>query len=196
MDSLTGKIKDFIFLHKIESALLGLSLFVFLSSLIMFGSLQTDVKAQSRTIIQRNNIDDHSLMVDIGGAVKKPGVYTVGSGQRIYELIDKAGGLSEDADLAFFDKTINRAQKLNDQAKIYIPFKNLGNVVTENISYAPTLISINSSSAEELESLTGVGTVTAKKIIDGRPYSTLDDLLKKKIIGSSVYEKIKLLITL
>ncbi len=196
MDSLTGKIKDFVALHKIESALLALSLFIFLSSLIMFGALQTDVKAQSPSIIQRNNSESHSLVVDIGGAVKKPGVYTVGSGQRIYELVDKAGGLSEDADLAFFDKTINRAQKLNDQAKIYIPFKNLENFKTDGISYTPSLISINSANSEELESLTGVGTATAKKIIDGRPYSTLDDLLKKKVIGSSLYEKIKILITL
>lgn len=135
-------------------------------------------------------------MVDVGGAVQKPGVYPIESGQRIYELIDKAGGLTDDADLVFFDKNINRAQKLNDQVKIYVPFKTPEKLLEPLVSSSSFLISLNSSDIGELETLPGVGEVTAKKIVDNRPYSTIDDILQKKIVKSSVYEKIKLLITL
>lgn len=158
--------------------------------------LQTDTKAASPVIIQKNNTGSQAVVVDIGGAVVKPGVYPVASGQRIYELVDKAGGLSEDADLAFFDKTINRAQKLNDQAKIYIPFKNLTTFSPTTNLYSSSLVSINSADSGELESLSGVGSITAKKIIDNRPYSTLGELRTKKVIGEKVYEDIKALITL
>ena len=135
-------------------------------------------------------------MVDIGGAVKRPGVYPLTAGQRVYELVDKAGGLTKEADLTFFDKNINRAQKLNDQVKIYIPFKKPEQLLQPVESYSSSLISINSSEISGLESLPGVGEVTAKKIIDNRPYSSIEELLSKKIVKNNTYEGIKLLITL
>ena len=81
-------------------------------------------------------------MVDIGGAIRKPGVYTIETGQRIYELIDKAGGLTDDADLVYFDKNINRAQKLNDQVKIYIPFKTYEKLIVHFVSSSSLLVKI------------------------------------------------------
>lgn len=135
-------------------------------------------------------------MVDIGGAIRKPGVYTIETGQRIYELIDKAGGLTDDADLVYFDKNINRAQKLNDQVKIYIPFKTYEKLIVPFVSSSSLLVSLNSSTISDLESLPGVGEVTAKKIIDSRPYSTIEDLLNRKIVKTNIYEKIKPLVTL
>lgn len=137
------------------------------------------------------------IKIDVSGAVLNPGVYELKSSDRIQEALIKAGGLAENADRVWVAKNLNLAQKLTDGAKIYIPsqtensnpssgLSNLGDL--GNLSH---LININTASAEELDTLSGVGPATAQKIISGRPYETIDDLLNKKIVGKSVFEKIK-----
>ncbi|HYM65593.1 MAG TPA: helix-hairpin-helix domain-containing protein, partial [Candidatus Sulfotelmatobacter sp.] len=109
-----------------------------------------------------------------------------------------AQGLSEDADRDYISKNINLAQKLSDGAKIYIP--KIGEVVSLNqnsesnvlgVQAQTSLININSATSESLDSLPGVGPVTAQKIINSRPYATIDELLSKKIVSNSVFTKIK-----
>ncbi|MBP6883098.1 helix-hairpin-helix domain-containing protein [Candidatus Woesebacteria bacterium] len=189
-------IKEQLLSHKLETSLLGLCLLMFVVSLLLFTQTKIDTTGQTSIIIQKNQLGGASNMVDIGGAIRKPGVYTIETGQRIYELIDKAGGLTDDADLVYFDKNINRAQKLNDQVKIYIPFKTYEKLIVPFVSSSSLLVSLNSSTISDLESLPGVGEVTAKKIIDSRPYSTIEDLLNRKIVKTNIYEKIKPLVTL
>jgi len=196
MDQKFEVFKDLVLAHKLESAFFGSSLVIFLVSIIMFAQIKIDAPSRNTVVIQKSKSGASSNMVDIGGAVKRPGVYPLEAGQRVYELVDKAGGLTEEADLTFFDKNINRAQKLNDQVKIYIPFKKPEQLLQPVESYSSSLISINSSEVSGLESLPGVGAVTAKKIIDNRPYNSIEDLLNKKIVKTNVYKEIKLLITL
>lgn len=188
--------KEAILSHKLESVFFGSSLIIFLVSLIMFLQTKVDSSSKNTVITQKTKSGTSNSMIDIGGAVKRPGVYPVVAGQRVYELVDKAGGLTEEADLTFFDKNINRAQKLNDQVKIYIPFNKNEQLLRPIETYSTSLISINSSEISELESLPGIGEVTAKKIIDNRPYSSIEDLFNKKLVKTNVYEEIKLLITL
>lgn len=182
--------------RKLESIFFGITLIIFLISLIMFGQTKIDTPGKNTIIIQKSKSNTRGNMVDVGGAVKRPGVYAIESGQRVYELVDKAGGLVEDADLIFFDKNINRAQKLNDQVKIYIPFKTTDELLRPIESYSSSLISINSSTISQLEALPGVGTTTANKILKNRPYGTIEDLLNKKIVKSNIYAEIEPLITL
>lgn len=61
---------------------------------------------------------------------------------------------------------------------------------------APDRVSVNSALAEDLEALPGIGPVTAKKVIDNRPYQTLEDLVNKKAMGQALFNKLKDQLTL
>ncbi len=151
------------------------------------------------------------VRVDIAGAVVKPGVYEFNEGDRIEDALSLAGGLSIEADVGWIEKNLNRAAKLTDGGKIYIPKKaeissgkSLGNINNAGSLSSSTkllgvatenTVNINSASQAELETLSGIGPVTAGKIINGRPYSSVEELKSRKIIGNALYEKIKDLLT-
>lgn len=139
-----------------------------------------------------------SVTVDVSGEVANPGVYVLSPGARIEEAIKSAGGVTESADPVFVTKTLNLAQKVVDGMKIYIPkASEAGSSAQSSVQGVSTqsnqtiTISINAASLSELDKLPGVGEVTAQKIIDGRPYGSLEELVTKKAVTRSVYEKIK-----
>lgn len=137
------------------------------------------------------------LSLDVEGAVVKSGVYKIPENSRIQDALIAAGGLSLQADRDYVEKHINLAQKITDGQKIYIPRVGehiLGDTGGSTIGIVSTTtdgININSASLKELDSLPGVGQVTANKIIDGRPYQSPEDLLSRKIISQKVYGEIK-----
>jgi len=144
--------------------------------------------------------EDGEVFVDVGGAVMESGLYKLGGGARVNDALVAAGGLSEKADRDWFLKNINLAQKVSDGSKIYIVFKGESQsvgVVSEGSSgvVAGTRvtgkINVNIASATELDRLWGVGPATAEKIINGRPYSSVEELKTKKVLKSNVYERIK-----
>ncbi len=130
-----------------------------------------------------------TVAVDVEGAVNHPGVYILPEGSRVEDAIKESGGLSAEADLAVLAKTINRAAKVVDGGKVYIPV--LSSSPLSTLSPLSNLVSINSATESELEALPGVGPVTAQKIIENRPYQTLEELVAKKAIGAALFEKIK-----
>lgn len=136
------------------------------------------------------------IIVDVEGAVQKPGVYTLDLDSRVQDALIAAGGMSEEADRELVSQNINLAGKVIDGGKIYIPFEG------EEISYSTNnnallgtsqsrLININNADSSELDALPGIGPVTSEKIINYRPYNNINDLLEKKVIGSKVYDQIK-----
>lgn len=135
------------------------------------------------------------IIVDVGGAVINPGVYSLPSSARTVDALAKAGGISQEADRDWVDKNLNLAKKVTDGLKIYIP--RVGEQILSNSSQvssyggAGPVININTASKSDLESLSGVGPVTADKIIAGRPYSDIEELRSNKIVGNAVFEKIK-----
>lgn len=141
-----------------------------------------------------------SMQVDIEGAVVHPGVYKMSQNARVQDALIAAGGLSASADRQIVAKSLNLAAKLTDGIKVYVPKigeegapSTIGSVNNQGtvLGQQTGPININSASADELDSLSGVGPVTAQKIIAGRPYGSVDDLLAKKVVSQSVFAKIK-----
>ncbi|MBP9719246.1 MAG: ComEA family DNA-binding protein [Candidatus Levybacteria bacterium] len=159
----------------------------------------------------KKDTENGNIVVDVSGGVLAPGVYRLSDNARVEDALHAAGGFSSDADLDWTQHSLNLAAKVTDGMKIYIP--RIGEEmqsVTESNSAAAGggttmgvagvstngMVSINSASSSELEALPGIGPVTAGKIIDNRPYGSIDELLSKKAVGKSVYEKIKELVSL
>lgn len=140
-----------------------------------------------------------SIMVDVQGAVQRPGVYALTRDARVQDGLIAAGGMTPDANRAFVAKTINLAAKVADGAKIYIPFEKeeVAGSMTNSVASSQngSGVNINTASLTELDSLPGIGQVTGQKIIDNRPYASLDELQSKKVVSKSVFEKIKEKIT-
>ncbi len=189
--------------YKIEVVLLVFALLSALISVGIYFAGKKDSK-EAAVIFEEKTADYPSkIFIDIAGAVEKPDVYEVTVGARLKDFLIMAGGLSAEADREFFSRNFNLARIVADQEKIYIPSVNevqrgffVENQQTlKNISENQSeKININTATIEELDELPGVGKVTAKKIIEGRPYENIDQLLTKKVVNKSVYEKIKELI--
>lgn len=141
-----------------------------------------------------------NLVVDISGEVEKPGVYKLPLGSRVDDILIASGGISKDADRVWIERNLNRASKLSDGQKIYIPHSevlsanNSGgyqNTSSQNYIRGSGLININDASQKELEELPDIGPTRAQNIIEHRPYSTVEELLSRGALTKSVYEKVK-----
>jgi competence protein ComEA len=146
-----------------------------------------------------SEVEANKIFVDISGAVNETGVYEFSQDDRISDAIKRAGGLAQDANTEYIDKNVNQAQKLSDGMKLYLPFEDerVSTVLGSSSESQSTsgLVNINSASKSQLESLPKIGPVTAEKIIAGRPYNGVEDLLIQKVVGNSVFEQIKDLVT-
>ncbi len=148
--------------------------------------------ANSETSIKEST----KLKVDIAGAVPQPGVYEISSEARLEDAIKLAGGFSEIADSVWIAKNINLASKLVDGQKIYIQAKGESEVGGLSLGAKTSdKINVNFASAKELDTLPGIGEVTAAKIIAARPYNSVGELLTKKAVGKATFEKIKDLVS-
>lgn len=178
-----------------------LAVFVVGLVLIIGGAISSGLV--SKTFIKSTKYPKESLVVhqsiikvDVAGAVKNPGVYSLINSARVEDAISAAGGVSEDIDPEYLSKGINLAQKLSDGMKIYLPVAGEQPILPQGVvpgiqSHPRGVINVNQATASELEDLPGVGAVTAQKIISSRPYSSIEELYTKKVVNRSVYEKIK-----
>lgn len=177
----------------IALASLGMIFFIYgLISLVGSASKKDEIKF----VHQELSPQITKIQVDVEGAVSNPGVYKLAIDSIIQDALIASGGLSKDADREYVSRNINLASKLSDGAKIYIPKlgENAENLVSGS-SFSTGLININTASEKELDTLPGIGSVTANKIISGRPYLSINDLLDKSIVSSKVFTQIKEKIT-
>ncbi len=195
---------------KSELVLLTISLLIGLLSLGLFiYDSKTTKKEEKLLQIAPTTSLPQKIMVDMGGGVLNPNIYEVTAGARLKDVIDLAGGLTEEADQLYMGRSFNLARILVDQDKIYIPTRKelesgYVNGITLNTSYSQALnnnttlssrININTATLTQLDTLPGVGTVTAENIISGRPYNSVDDLINKQIVKKALYDKIKDLVS-
>lgn len=150
------------------------------------------------------------IAVHVIGAVPRPGLYEFAEGARVQDAIDAAGGLLAGANV----DTINLAALLEDGQQLNIPFAEgqgpstsnndtslvlPGATNTPSVSESTDLININTASAEELDSLPGIGPTIAQRIVDYRdengPFQTIEDIMNVSGIGPSTFDNIKDLIT-
>ena len=189
-------------------AIIGIAYYSYVSSkeenLNVSDTNELQVENQSNEIDEEEAENKESkIKVHISGAVKNEGVYELEEDARIIDVIEKAGGTLEIADM----KNVNLASKLEDGMKIYIPKQgeevtNSNQEVEENIALGNTSkesskgkININKASKEELDTLPGIGESTAEKIINYRKehksFKSIEELKEVKGIGDAKFEEIK-----
>lgn len=153
---------------------------------------------------EEKNEELNSLFkVDIKGAVKNPGVYSAQKGERVVDLITKAGGFTENAD----QNQVNLAQYVEDEMVIYVPQKGEISESITNSSFSTSAnsssnqgkININKANETELQTIPGIGPSKAKAIIEYReqngPFQQIEDIQNVSGIGEKTFEKLKDFIT-
>lgn len=147
-----------------------------------------------------------NLIVDMKGAIRKPGIYKMNAGERVSDAVVRAGGLTGKAD----ENKINLAQKVVDEMVIFVPEKGekipaevaavsgTASAVQKSASETPGgggQININTADEQALQNMTGIGPAKAKAIIQYReqhgPFKTVDDLNNVSGIGDKSLEKIR-----
>ena len=144
------------------------------------------------------------IYVDLKGAVKHPGVYALDQGSRVFDLLEMAGGLTEEA----AERALNQAQLLVDQQSLYVPTMEEWEAESQGpqanlVGSQDPLVSssnsgkvnINQADLAQLETLPGIGAKKAQAIIDYRTangsFHSLEDLGKVKGIGPKMLEKLR-----
>jgi competence protein ComEA len=143
------------------------------------------------------------IEVYITGAVMQPGVYEMQDGDRVVDLLYKAGGQAPDANI----EAINLAVRLHDEDQVVVPRAGqaAGSVTNgqssqvAGITNGGGLININTASAGELDALPGIGEVYSQRIVESRAanglFASPDDLVNRQIIPRGTYDKIRDMIT-
>lgn len=148
-----------------------------------------------------------AIVVDVQGAVLRPGVLQLATGSRVGDAIAAAGGYGPRVDAERAGRELNLATELHDGDRIVVPSRDdpapaaaapASGAAAGQGGASGGLVDLNSATAAELDKLPGVGPVTAQKIIDARaekPFASVDELRERKIVGASTFEKLRDLVT-
>lgn len=172
---------------------------------------QLDIISEEKDDKNKANVENEQeemIVVHIAGEVKNPGIVKIKEGARIADIIEEAGGLTQNANIT----NINLAYIIEDGQKITIPSKEEkveidqeGYIQTENgegiineaqgVSNKNQAVNINKATKEELQTLQGIGESTAEKIITYRKengnFKQIEDIKNVPGIGDAKYENIK-----
>lgn len=210
MEAIIEKIKEYKII--VFCAVLGLALGGFFllkptsQTPVKEKNLQAEVAAVSKDSSSEKEVkkeekeestEQDLITVDVKGAVKSPGIYDLPVGSRVHDAVQKAGGLTEQAD----SKSLNLAQKVSDEDLVYVPSK--GEEAASQQTASGTTpssskekkVNLNRASLEELKQVKGLGGKRAQDIIDHREangkFKSVDELKKVSGIGAKTIEKLK-----
>lgn len=178
--------------QKVSIFLWGLVLAVFIAGTLI--SLYTSVHSSGTvTFVNEEPLQDAYItpVAYISGAVNNPGIYEITENLRVSQLIELSGGFNDNVDQEYINTELNLANFVTDGDHIKIPFAQNTDSTEQNSSASTELVSINNASLTELTTLDGVGPSTAEKIIGGRPYSSIEDLLNVSGIGEKTLDNIR-----
>jgi len=192
------KYRYYLLIFLVGLILIGCGVFFFRKSL-NFSPAKVEILQSSSGENEKGEIT-----AEISGSVINPGVYKLQNGSRINDLLISAGGFSGEADRNWADKYLNKAAKISDGQKLYIPSinehsdvisaKNSGVYQNGSSNFSTdsnSLVNINTASLSELDTLPGIGPSYGQKIIEHRPYSKIEDLVTSGAITQTLYEKVK-----
>jgi competence protein ComEA len=134
------------------------------------------------------------VVVDVVGAVARPGIYRLPAGSRIADALLAAGGMTGDADLV----ALNKAAPVRDGQRIYVPRP--GETVPSGLAAgeAQLKIDLNRATAAELEALPGIGPATAGRIVRSRnvhPFAKIEELQTRGLVTARVFADIRDLVS-
>lgn len=146
------------------------------------------------------DVTQERIVIDVKGAVTTPGVYEASIGERVIDIIERAGGLLDSAD----QNNINFAMKVVDEMVLYIPAMGeqsqaivgvaAGGSLQEGVA-ADGKVNLNTASESDLQTLPGIGPSKALAIIEYREtngsYKSVEELMEISGIGEKTFEKLK-----
>ena len=206
--------------NKVIAGLMGLLILVVISSFFLLGnpskitqeellpswsgqseSLSSAAISSEKTTVESDIASSRIITVDIKGAVKKPGVYELPSDSRVNDAVLLAGGVTAEADR----QSVNFAQKLNDEAVVYVASQgeNISVVATnttvtsrvETAGDSSDKVNLNTATLADLQTISGIGQKRAQDILDYRDsnggFKSVDDLSNVSGIGEKTLEKLR-----
>lgn len=175
-----------------------LILLLITSIIVLTGSLYLSYKSEGKITFTKEVPKQGELFKNyayISGEVKNPGVYEITEQTRIIDLVNLAGGFTENVDPNFLNSDLNLSALVKNEDHVFIKAKGNTNQEVAIQSSLTELVNINTASMADLMELPGVGESTAQKIIDARPFATIEGLLDVPGIGESKFNQMKDLIS-